>query len=183
MAEGTRYNPVAKRYAEAAFGIATDTGTQDQWREDLESLAQLAQHAQAGAYLASGRIPEAQKRIMVQRALDVSPLAMNLALLLLQRNRLGLAPQIATAYNAMLDAARGIEQARVTTAVPLSEAEVQAVRERLREMSGARDVQIETRVDPALLGGLVVRIGDRVIDGSTRARLIQLKRSLAGATG
>src|SRR5262249_52273175 len=116
MAETTRYDPAARRYAEAAFAIAMEIGTQDRWRDDLNSIAELAQHPQASAFLANARVSEADKRALVDRALDVAPLAKNLALLLLQRGRLQLAPQIAADYGGMLDASRGIEHAQVTTA-------------------------------------------------------------------
>src|SRR3712207_4098860 len=113
MAETTAYSTTAKRYAEAVFEIARDTGTGDAWREDLASISELVEYTQAGPYLASARVSDADKRRLVEGALDVSPMAMNLALLLLQRGRLHLAPLIAAEYNRMLDASRGIEHAVV----------------------------------------------------------------------
>ena len=180
MAETTAYSTTAKRYAGAVFEIARDTGTGDAWREDLASIVELVEHPQAGPFLTSARVSDADKRRMVEGALqDISPVAMNLALLLLQRSRLHLAPLIAVEYNRMLDASRGIEHAIITTAVPLNEAGERAVAERLRDLTGAREMLVETRVDPSLIGGMVARIGDRLIDGSTRTKLVQLKRRLA----
>jgi F-type H+-transporting ATPase subunit delta len=182
MAESDGYSSVARRYAEAAFGIASDGGALDQWRGDLASIAELAQHPQAGPYLASGRVSDADKRTLVQRALaDLSPQAMNLALILLQRDRMAVAPQILAEYDRLLDEARGIKRAIVTTAVPLGDAERRAIAAQLQAMTGAQDVQIETRVDPDIIGGVVARVGDRLIDGSVRTRLVQLKRTLADA--
>ncbi len=182
MAQTTRYDVAAKRYAEAVFAIARDEGTEDAWRDDLSTLRELVDNPQAAAFFASGRTSEDQKRQLVEAVLrGTQPLALNLARLLLQRGRLGLAPQIAAEYDQMLDAARGIRHAEVTTAVPLTDAERAAVVERLRGLTGAREVRLETRVDPGLIGGMMARIGDRLIDGSTRSRLLQLKRSLAGA--
>ena len=179
MAETAAYSTTAKRYAEAVFEIALDTGTGDAWREDLASIAELAEHPQAEPFLASARVSDADKRRLIEGALEISPMAMNLALLLLQRGRLHLAPLIAAEYNRMLDASRGIEHAIVTTAVPLNEAGERAVAERLRDLTGAREMLVETRVDPSLIGGMVARIGDRLLDGSTRTKLVQLKRTLA----
>lgn len=182
MAQTARYDVAAKRYAEAVFGIARDSGTEDVWRDDLGTLRELVENPQAAAFLASGRTSEAQKRQLVEAVLrGAQPLALNLARLLLQRGRLGLAPQIAAEYDRMLDVSRGIEHAQVTTAVPLSDAERAAVEDRLRALTGAREVRLETRIDPSLIGGMTARVGDRLIDGSTRTRLLQLKRSLAGA--
>jgi F-type H+-transporting ATPase subunit delta len=181
MAQTSGYDIAAKRYAEAAFGIASDTATQDQWQDDLASLAELMRNEQAAAYLHNAKVRDEHKQRLLERALDISPLAMNLARLLLQRGRLALAPQISSEYDRMLDAARGIAHARVTTAVPLGEAEQRAVAERLRAMTGAHEVRLDARIDPSLIGGMVAQIGDQLVDGSTRTRLIELKRRLAGA--
>ena len=78
-----------------------------------------------------------------------------------------------------MDEHRGIAHATVVTAVPLSDAEREAVEKRLGEMSGMQ-VIAHMEVEPEIVGGLVARIGDKVIDGSTRAKLLALKRSLAG---
>lgn len=180
MAETSGYSTVAKRYAEAVFAIARDQGTFDQWRDDLASIAELMAIPEAAAYLESARVREEAKVRLLERGLEIAPLAMNLARLLLQRGRLALAPQIAAAYNRLLDTERGIAHARVTTAVPLGDAEQRAVAERLRQLTGARELRLETAVDPSLVGGLVARIGDTLIDGSTRTKLVELKRRLAG---
>lgn len=181
MPQKTGYDIAAKRYAAAVFSMASDSGAQDQWRDDLAAIAELAEHPQAATFLASERASYAEKRRLVETVLrDISPLAMNLAQLLLYRGRLGLAPQIAAEYDRMLDAARGIVRAKVTTAVPLGDAERRAVAERLRQLTGAREVQLETQVNPSLIGGIVARVGDHLIDGSARTRLLQLKRALAG---
>jgi F-type H+-transporting ATPase subunit delta len=103
-----------------------------------------------------------------------------MAILLLRRGRTTLGPQIAQAYQEILDRERGVSHAVVTSAVPLSEGERRAVEEKLRELAGG-EVTIETNVDESILGGLVVRIGDRLIDGSTRSRLVALKQRLEGA--
>ncbi|MGI8551182.1 MAG: ATP synthase F1 subunit delta, partial [Dehalococcoidia bacterium] len=110
---------------------------------------------------------------------DVGPEVRNLGRLLVTRGRANLAVQILSIYSERLDQARGIVHARITTAVPLSPEEEAAVRERLLRLTG-QQVSIETAVDPAIIGGIIVRIGDQLIDGSARARLQQLKRRLAG---
>lgn len=180
MAQTAGTSIAARRYAEAAYAIARDSGTQNQWREDLASIAQLMEHPQAAGYMDGAKVSEENKGRMLQRALDISPLGMNLAMLLLERGRLTLAPWILAEYDRMLDEERGVARARLTTAVPLGPGEEQAVAERLRLLVGAREVRLETEVDPSLIGGMVARIGDRLIDGSVRTRLVELKRSLAG---
>jgi len=98
----------------------------------------------------------------------------------LRRGKTALAPQIAEAFQELVDQANGISHAMVTSAVPLSDEDLKAVERRLREITGGA-VTVEMRVDESILGGLVVRIGDRLIDGSTMSRLRALKRQLTGA--
>ena len=106
-------------------------------------------------------------------------LLLNLAFILLRRGRTSLAPGIAEAYQDLLDEARGVSHATVTTAVPLTDEELEVVKKKLAEIAGG-EVVVETKVDEEILGGVVVRIGDRLIDGSTRNRLLELKQQLAG---
>lgn len=171
----------AKRYAEAAYLLAREDRKEDAWSQGLAFMAALFGDPQAAAFLANTRVPAADKLQFVESSLaGVDTLVLNLARLLLRRGRTGLAPQIAEGYQELLDAQRGISHALVTSAIPLSGDDLQAVEKRLGELTGGT-VIVETAVDESILGGLVVRIGDRLIDGSTRSRLQALKRQLEGA--
>lgn len=171
----------AKRYAEAAYLIAKEDGTGEQWADGLQAMATLFGDAQAARFLENSRVPPKQKRELVEKALAGAPQeAMNMALLLLHRSRTALAPQIAEAYQELLDAEKGISHATVTSAVPLTDEERAAVKSRLTQITGG-EVEVKTEVDEDILGGLIVRIGDRLIDGSTRNKLLELKQQLAGA--
>jgi F-type H+-transporting ATPase subunit delta len=173
-------NTAAKRYAEAAYLIAREDGTEAQWLQGLTALAALAASEEAQAVLENARIPPSRKWQLVERVLgDADPLVKNLARLLLRRNKLRLAPEIKEAFQQLVDEARGVHHARVTTAVPLDPDDLRAVRQRLAEITGG-EVVVETEVDESILGGLIVRIGDRLIDGSARTRLQALKRRLQG---
>jgi F-type H+-transporting ATPase subunit delta len=171
----------AKRYAEAAYLIAREDGKLDEWSSGLTAVSALYGEASARAFFESARVPPAQKRETVEKSLkDVDDNVRSLALLLLRRNRTHLGPQIAEAYREILDAANGISHAIVTSAVPLSGDEEKAVRQKLEQLTGGT-VVMQTETDESILGGLVVRIGDRLIDGSTRSRLQALKQRLEGA--
>ncbi|MDO8615128.1 MAG: ATP synthase F1 subunit delta [Dehalococcoidia bacterium] len=171
----------AKRYAEAAYLIAREDGKEEAWAEGLRAMAALFGDAGARALLQNTRVPVDQKAQLVEAALKgVDPLVLNLARLLLRRGRTALGPQIAEAYQELLDAAKGVSHAAVTTAVPLSPEDLKAVERRLSELTGG-PVIVTPAVDESILGGLVVRIGDRLIDGSTKSRLQALKRQLEGA--
>jgi F-type H+-transporting ATPase subunit delta len=172
--------PGARRYAEAAYLIAREDGTVEAWLEGLQAMAAAYGDPQAQRFFTNMRVPLEAKQQAVEEALKtIEPKARNLALLLLRRGRTGLAPQIAQAYQEMVDAEKGISHALVTSAVPLNDAELEAVRSKLTELTGG-EVQLRTEVDERIIGGLVVRIGDRLIDGSTRSRLSALKQRLAG---
>lgn len=171
----------AKRYAEAAYLIAREDGKEEAWASGLRALAALFGDQQAQALLENPRISLDEKFQIVEKVLEgLEPEVLNLARLLLRRGRGSLAPQIQQAFQEILDEARGVSHAAVTTAVPLSEDDLKAVERRLREITGG-DVVVEAHVDESILGGLIVRIGDRLIDGSTRSKLLALKSHLAGA--
>jgi F-type H+-transporting ATPase subunit delta len=170
----------AKRYAEAAYLIAREDGTGDQWADGLQAMAALFGDEDAQAFLENSRVSPNQKRELIQKALEGAPQeTLNMALLLLRRSRTALAPQIAEAYQELLDAEKGVSHATVISAVPLTDEERADVRQKLTQMTGG-EVEIKTEVDEEILGGLIVRIGDRLIDGSTRNKLMELKQSLAG---
>ncbi len=170
----------ARRYAEAAYLIARQDGKEDAWSGGLAAMAALLGDQQAQAVFVSTRVPAVEKLQMIEKALaGVDPLVLNLARLLLRRGRTSLAPQIGEAFQELIDRARGISHAKVTSAVPLTGDDLSAVERRLREITGGA-VLVETQVDGSILGGLIVRIGDRLIDGSTMSRLRALKRQLAG---
>ncbi len=170
----------ATRYAEAAFLIAHEEKKEDAWSVGLAAMAALFGDPPAQAFLTNTRVPVARKLQMVETALSgVDPLVLNLARLLLRRGRTALGPQIAEAYQELADAGRGVSHALVTSAVALSSDDVQAVEKRLGEMTGGQ-VIVKTEVDESILGGLVVRIGDRLIDGSTRSRLRALRSAIGG---
>ncbi len=171
----------AKRYAEAAYLIAQQDGKVDAWIAGLAVMGSLFGDQQAQNIFQSTRVSAADKLSLVESGLaGADPLVLNLARLLLLRGRATLGPQIAEAFQELVDVARGISHAVVTSAVPLSQDDVTAVHQKLNEITGGQ-VVVETEVDERILGGLVVRIGDRLIDGSTMSRLRALKRQLAGA--
>src|SRR5581483_7120960 len=111
---------------------------------------------------------------------EISPAAMNLVRLLVTRDKVGLMPEIQRIYQEMADDRARIAHATVTTAVPLSDDEKRAVAQRLSTITG-KHVDITPVVDESILGGVIARIGDQLIDGRTRTKLVALKRSLEGA--
>lgn len=172
--------PAARRYAEAAFLLAKEGGSGDAWSSGLQGVAALFGDDDAARFFANTSVSQDAKRQLVEKSLaGANPQVLSMALLLLRRGRTSLGPQIAQAFQEILDRERGISHAVVTSAVPLSEDEKRDVERKLQQLAGG-PVTIETEVDEGILGGLVVRIGDRLIDGSTRSRLVALKQRLEG---
>lgn len=173
---------VAKRYAQALFQVGKEKGLLDQFREDLAKVSQIVGDPAMAQVLDNPKVPFTAKREVVRRFLGApSSYLLNFLDLLIARDRVSLVGQMREAYQRLLYDHQGIEVAKVTTAVPLDEGEKERLIQRLSEITGKK-VLLELRVDPAILGGLVARMGDRVIDGSTTSRLKALRAELAGAS-
>ncbi|MBM2810528.1 MAG: synthase delta subunit [Chloroflexi bacterium] len=168
----------ARRYADALFSIAAERGTEDAWGGELDSLAAVVQHPAALSALAGPDLSLEQKgRIINAAAGPLSREVRSLADILLQRKRIGLAPQLAEEFHRRIRQQRGIELADVISAVPLAIDEKRIVEERLAHYLG-RTVEIRMRTDPAIIGGIVARVGDQLIDASVRGRLESLRKRL-----
>lgn len=170
----------ARRYAEAALSIAERDGTLGDWVTAMERAAstRLAD-AQVMRVLADPAVPFESRRRVAEAMLgdSVTGARRNLVLLLVRRGRIELLPLVAAELRRLWEQREGIVHAVVTSAAPLSEADSRAISERLAAMTGDR-VEVELAVDPALLGGVVVRMGDRLLDGSVRGRLERLRARL-----
>jgi F-type H+-transporting ATPase subunit delta len=170
----------AKRYAQAAFEIAVQDGTIDAWRSSLADIATVLTDSSAADVFADARIPVDQRVAMVGRALDIPEKPLNLARVLVSKGRSHEARGVSEAFNRMADERAGIAHAQITTAVSLSPEELTAIESRLTATTG-KTISAVAVVDPAIIGGVVVRVGDELIDGSVRTRLKRLRRELEGA--
>jgi F-type H+-transporting ATPase subunit delta len=169
----------ARRYAKAVFEIALERKELDRWQSDLKKIASLSEDA---AFIALAENPklrfEDKAKLLSERLGKVNPLALNLVYLLVTRGRLSLAGDIASEYQRLLNSYRGIEQAEVITAVPLDDKEKKRLEERLGEVVGKK-VVLTTEVDSSLIGGIVARVGGKLLDGSTHSKLMALGSELA----
>lgn len=170
----------ARRYAEAAFQIARRDGTVDEWLSDLEDAAETLGRQDALQVLANPAVPYEARADLAERitAGRISAPALNLMRLLLRRGRIDLLPGVLHEFRRLHRRQEGITEATIVSAAPLGPSEEEALRERLTEMTGGR-VVMDFSVDPSILGGVVVRLGDRLIDGSVRGRLERLRSRLA----
>ncbi len=169
----------AKRYAVAVFEIARERDELDKWQAELDAVLTLRRDTALAAWLDNPKVGLEIKREYLEAALgQVSALTRNLVYLLITRGRLAGLAEIATAYAARLNEHRGLVPARVTTAAPLDGATRDKLKARLHQITG-QDVVLSTNVDPALVGGFVARIGDKLLDGSTRSNLKALRKSIS----
>jgi F-type H+-transporting ATPase subunit delta len=172
---------VAKRYAQALFELGREKGLLEEFLEGLRVVSHTLQTPALSQALENPKIPLAAKREMVHRFLpSLNSHLLNFVDLLISKGRVPLVGQICQNYERLLHVHQGIEVATVTTAVVLDEEQRARLLEKLSEMTG-KQIILETKVDPNILGGLVVKIGDRVIDGSTTSKLKALKAILAEA--
>lgn len=171
---------VAKRYAQAVFGLATQENAVDQWLASLSRLAEAASDPVVGAYFTDPSQPVAVKLDALEQLLPgiEQQEALNLARMLITRRRFEILPDLLEVFRDLMLEAQGIAIADVTTAVALTEAEQQAVGERLATIVG-RKIEMRAHVDPSIIGGLVARIGDQLIDGSAATQLRNMRAALA----
>ena len=169
----------ARRYAQAVFEIALEAKELEKWQTDLREVVSAVGEASFAAFLSRPKIRFGDKaKLLAERLKGVSSLALNLVYLLIARGRLELIGEIAEDYQRLLDNYHGIEHAEVTTAIPLKDDEGRVVARYLEDMAEKKLV-MKSEVDSALIGGIVARIGGKLLDGSTRTRLDTLKKELA----
>lgn len=170
---------LARRHAQAIFQIALQQKTLEQWRADLKGLAQVLTDESLVHFWDNPRIRLDNKLSVLKQALQAtSPLVLNLAGLIMAKGRLGIVTDLVSEYDRLVDAHNGVEHAEITTAVQVDDMTQQRLSRELGEAL-AKKVTVKPRVDAAIIGGMIARIGDRVVDGSVRTRLENLRRGLA----
>ena len=169
---------IARRYASAYFDVARDDDALDKRDDDLARATETLGNTEVTEALGNPRLDVADRVSLALDLIDgVGEQARNLVRLLVERNRIAALPGVLEQYRVLADRARGVVRAEVITAVEVSQPVQARIAEGLRARFGT-DVQIEMRRDPAIIGGLVLRIGERVIDNSLRTHLQQLQASL-----
>ena len=174
---------LAGRYASALFDLASEAGNVTAVESDLDKLGTAL--AESGDLSALIRNPEVSRSDLgkamsaLADLLGLDSLTRNFLGVLSQNRRLGDLPDMIRAFSTIAAAQRGEVTADVASAHPLSDAQVNALQEKLKAREG-RTVKVKTHVDPDLLGGLVVTIGSKRIDGSIRTRLNSLAQAMKG---
>lgn len=174
-----RPSTTARRYAEAAFDVAREDGTVQAWVSTLARVAQAVQRPDVAGFFKEPNISREQKIRSASDMAQGGPEQVgNLLEMLAALNRIHLVPSILQEFRELDRSASGVVEASVTVARPLSDAEAIEIAQRLAQALGKK-VELQAQVDPAILGGIVVRVGDRLIDASVKGRLDRLRNQLA----
>lgn len=176
-----RAGGLSRRYAKALADVAAEQQVLEAVGRDLHTVAETMKRTrEATTFFASPAIPLTDKRRVLQAiagGIGIKPLSAKFLNLVLEKRRLPHLGEIALAYEELTDERLGRGKATVTSAVPLPEPILHGLKERLRIATG-KDIYLETRVDPAIVGGFVAQIGSTIYDGSLRTQLKKVRERL-----
>lgn len=168
---------IARRYARALYEQALAEKAVAPLDEDVELIGRALEDSRDLRRLFESPIVPREKKVAVVRGLfgaRVQPVMLRFLELLIEKNREQIFPAVVTAYRQQRDREQGITEAEVRVAAPLDDAAREQMRQRLEVMTGKK-VRLKVRHEPALLGGVVIRLGDTVYDGSVRNKLVLLR--------
>ncbi|NIM62939.1 MAG: ATP synthase F1 subunit delta [Acidobacteria bacterium] len=171
---------IARNYAEALFELGERQGETEHFLSVMAALAGAIElEPSVRVAIESPQVPKASKEQILRGALEdvVSESFLRFLAAVIKRGRQGLLPIIGTEYADLVDEKLNRVRAGVTLAREPDDALRDAIRERLREITG-KEVILRFREDPGILGGVILRIGDRIIDGSLRRRMARLRQQL-----
>ncbi len=168
---------IARPYARAAFALAKESGELDDWSKALAVAAQLSNDPRVASLFGHPSLASADAAGLVAPPGDLGAGFLRFLAVLAESRRLALLPEISALFEAFRAEAQKIIRAKVTSATPLDDAALAKLRASLRARF-QQDVELETFIDEALIGGAVIDAGDVVIDGSLRSRLARLEAAL-----
>jgi F-type H+-transporting ATPase subunit delta len=171
-------------YAQALMAIAKDANAADQVGQEVSDLLEVLDSSEELSTFLMNPLMTAEPKKGVLRQIaegKVSPFLLSFLLLLVDRGRVTLLPEILKQYQALLRELNQTVLANVTSAVELSDDQKNAIRDRVKAMTDARNVELSVEIDLSLLGGLIVEVGSQVIDASLRGQLRRIGLQLSTA--
>lgn len=169
---------IARPYAEAAFKLALELNQLPAWSEALSRLAAVVDNQVARDLLGNPRLSAEQvAAVIADAAGELSPQQANFVRVLADNERLPVLPEIARAFEELRNAHEGVLDAKISSAYPLTDQQVADIVATLAEKYG-KQVKASVKVQPDLIGGVSIRIGDQVIDASVRGKLAQMAGAL-----
>jgi len=179
-----RQTILAKRYAKALFAVSQEAGTSEAYREKLNVLGDfLEKYPEATDALTNLLYPmELKERVMKQLISEVQAdqFMANFLNLVLQKKRADILPEIATQFQALVDADQNVSRGTVITASEITGDLQEKVQTTLENITGKK-VILTTEIDPSIIGGILAKVGDLVMDGSIKTQLAGLNESIKGS--
>lgn len=173
---------VARHYADALLGIIAQEGKGDEYKGELDKVVQaLTGTKQLVSFWGNQRVPSSQKEELlreVMAAMEISPKLHAFLQVVLGNKRMGILPAMAEKFAELLDVRLGKLRAEVRSARPLSAETVEMLKEILEEKTGLQ-VELEVSEDPSLMAGIVLRMRNRIIDGSLMTKLLRFREALS----
>ncbi|OKH37516.1 F0F1 ATP synthase subunit delta [[Phormidium ambiguum] IAM M-71] len=175
---------VAEPYAEAMMSVAQSQNLTDKFGEDARALIELVKSSpELQKFLGDPLVPTEKRKEVIRQVVgdQVHSLMMNFLMLLVDKKRILFLETICQEYLNRLRELNQTVLAEVTSAVELSEEQKQSVREKVKSVSGAREVELATKVDRDLIGGVIIKVGSQVFDASLRGQLRRISLRLSNA--
>jgi F-type H+-transporting ATPase subunit delta len=176
-------NEAAQKYARALFELGERDNKLDLYSEQLKMVASVFDnHAELRQLMFHPQVKAEVKKDTLQKVFgqDVDKIMLNLLMLLVDRRRIAGISTMWNEYRKLVNKARNVEEAEVTTAVALNTTALNALQNKLSKVTG-KTIVLHTKVNPAIVGGVIVRIGDKLIDGSVVRQLADLRRVLTSS--
>ena len=176
-----KHTSISKRYAVALAESVPDNSELEAVAGEIAALTQLFRdHPDIGRFVGNRALHRETRQRFVESILDrleLIPVTRRFMLVLVDRGRIGLLEQISLSLAELVDLRLNRAEALVTTAVPLNDEQKQRLRSRLSELSG-KSIRLKEQLDPSILGGVVVQLGTRVIDGSVKSSLSKMREEI-----
>jgi F-type H+-transporting ATPase subunit delta len=177
--EQTLVTGMTGRYAQALFALAQESSLTDQVAADLHNFVYLINTNEDLERFIKSPVFTADEQVKALAAITlkagIAGLAANFLKLVATKRRLFAVKDMIRDFNILADAKKGVARAEVTVAEPLKDEHVVALKEALAQVSGGKTVEIEVKVDPSILGGLIVKLGSRMVDASLKTKLNSIR--------
>jgi F-type H+-transporting ATPase subunit delta len=173
---------VAQVYARALFEVAMEHDRLDEIHDELDQFAAaLNDHRQMAVFFFSPYFSTDEKKSALKRSIEgADPAFMNFLEALVERHRMPVVFRIRSEFEALYDQEKKLLPVQITSAVALDEKTIESIGDRISERTGQK-VELSSKVDPDLIGGIVLRVGNVILDASIRNRLNQLRKTVAQA--
>lgn len=172
---------LARRYAKALLTLGSEDGNYKKYAEELESFVSFWEQEREFADAVSNPLYARENRNVICQSvaekMGLSSVLRSLLRLMVDKNRMHIIPEVRAYYQKLMDDMANISRAKVASATPLSKEALEAIKSSLEKVTG-RTILVETKEDPELIGGVVARVGDLVLDGSVRTQLRSIKENL-----